>query len=64
MIVSRRGGEGRGQAYSCAQGEMAAETHARGTDQACACWQTEEVIDGLVRVLVVGLESLLGWASC
>lgn len=46
--------------HSCAEGEVTTETHASGANPACACWQAQEVVDGLVRVLVIGLESLLG----
>lgn len=44
--------------YGGADGEMAAQAHARGADAARAGGQGEEVIDCPARVLVVGLERL------
>ena len=37
---------------------MTAETHACCSDPPGACWQREEVIDRLVRILIVGFERL------
>lgn len=37
---------------------MATQAHARGADEACARRQAQEVVDGLVRVLVVRFEGL------
>lgn len=46
--------------YSGAQGEVAAEAHARGADAARAGGQAEEVVDGRAGVAVVGRERLGG----
>lgn len=42
--LGRRGEE----SYCCAEGEVAAETHARGADEPRAGWEAQEVVDGLV----------------
>lgn len=47
-----------GETYSSADGEVAAETHASGADEACASWEGEKAVDGGVRVGIVGLEGL------
>jgi hypothetical protein len=39
--------EGR-ESYCSAEGEVAAETHARGADESRAGWEAQEVVDGLV----------------
>ena len=45
-------------AYGGAQGEVAAEAHACCANAASASGQGEEVVDGFVGILVVGLEGL------
>lgn len=37
---------------------MATEAHSSGANESGACWKAQQVVDGLVRVLVVGLERL------
>jgi len=52
------GADGKGLAYAGAKGEVAAETHARRADETGAGRQTEEVVDCLSGVFIVGLEGL------
>jgi hypothetical protein len=42
---------------------VAAETHTRCADAACACWQGEECVDGGGAVGVIGGEGFLGFES-
>ena len=47
-----------GSAYAGAEGEVAAETHSCGADEAGAGRQAQEVIHCLVGVCVIGFECL------